>query len=172
MWEQYPDAMGVSLARHDEILRAVVEEHGGYVFATGGDGFAVAFGRVGDAMAAALEAQAAFGAEEWGAAAIRTRMGLHCGEAEERGGDYFGTAVNRAARVMAAGHGGQVIATQAFAELAGPEQLLDLGEHRLRDLTAPQRIYQVGNGEYPPLRSLDAYPTNLPEAPLVVHRAW
>ncbi len=164
LWERDPEAMGLSLARHDEIVRTVVEQHGGYVFATGGDGFAVAFGRVGDAMAAAVEAQSALGAVEWGAAAIRSRMGLHCGEAEERGGDYFGTAVNRAARVMAAGHGGQVIATQAFAEVAGSEQLVDLGEHRLRDLSAPQRIYQVGEGEYPPLRSLDAYPTNLPEA--------
>ncbi len=110
-----------ALARHDEVVRGAIEDRGGYVFATGGDGFAAAFARAGDAASAATDAQSVLAAESWGEAVIRVRMGLHCGEAEERDGDYFGSAVNRAARVMAAGHGGQVIATQAFAELAGSD---------------------------------------------------
>ncbi len=164
LWDEHSDAMAQALARHDEVVRGAIEDHAGYVFATGGDGFAAAFARAGDAESAASDAQTFLAAEPWDEAVIRVRMGLHCGEAEERDGDYFGTAVNRAARVMAAGHGGQVIATQAFAELAGTDALVDLGEHRLRDLTAPQRVFQVGGGDFPPLRTLDAYKSNLPHS--------
>src|SRR5262249_45362210 len=100
--------MRLALGCHDAIVRASVESHGGYVFATGGDGFAAAFARAGDGLAAAEEAQARLAAAVWPPLApIKVRMGLHTGEATERGGDYFGQAVNRAARVMAAGHGGQ-----------------------------------------------------------------
>ena len=106
LWELSSAAMGTAMARHDALVRAAVEAHGGYVFSTGGDGFGVAFARAGDAIAAAVGAQRALGGEAWPAdAAIGVRMGLHTGEAEERGGDYFGPAVNRAARVTALAHG-------------------------------------------------------------------
>ena len=101
LWAEQPDAMPSALARHDEILRAAIAENGGYVFATGGDGFAATFASVSQAVAAASGAQAALADLEL----IDVRMGLHVGEAEEREGNYFGPAVNKAARIMAAGHG-------------------------------------------------------------------
>jgi predicted ATPase len=155
--------MRTALASHDAMMRGAIEAHGGYVFATGGDGFAVAFARAGDAAAAAIGAQAALAAEVWpDAAGIGVRMALHTGEAEERGGDYFGPAVNRAARLMALGHGGQVLCSSVTAALLDGAGLVDLGEHKLRDLSTPQRVFQVGGGSFPPLRSLDAFPGNLP----------
>jgi class 3 adenylate cyclase len=97
LWESAPDAMRTALARHDVIVRDAIDRRGGYVFATGGDGFGAAFGRAVDALAAARDAQAALAAERWPEAAVlRVRMGLHTGEVDERGGDYFGPAVNRA----------------------------------------------------------------------------
>jgi predicted ATPase len=156
--------MRVALARHDELLRAAIEAHDGYVFATGGDGFAAAFARAGDAVGAAVASQARLSPEAWPPGApIRVRIGLHTGEVEERGGDYFGPAVNRAARLMAIGHGGQVLCSAVTAGLIGGEvTLVDLGEHRLRDLSAPQRVFQVGGDHFSPLRSPDLVPTNLP----------
>src|SRR5579862_8117364 len=156
LWESAPEATGAALARHDELVRASVEGHGGYLFATGGDGFAAAFARAGDAVGAAVALQAGLAAEDWPERApIRVRIGLHTGEAEERGGDYFGPAVNRAARVMAVAHGGQVVCSAATAELLVDAELVDLGEHRLRDLDRAVRVFQVGEGAFPPLRSLD-----------------
>ena len=156
--------MRLALARHDELLRAATAAHRGYVFATGGDGFAVAFARAGDAIAAAVASQAALAEEVWPhGAPIRVRMGLHTGEVEERGGDYFGAAVSRAARLMAAAHGGQVVCSAVTAGLADPTLMLrSLGEHRLRDLASPEAVFQVGNASFPRLRSVDAVPTNLP----------
>jgi sugar (pentulose or hexulose) kinase len=164
LWEAAPEAMQAALERHDAIVRFEVEAHGGVVFATGGDGFAVAFDRAGDAVAAACAAQAALREERWPERAqIRVRMGLHTGEASERSGDYFGPAVNRAARLMAVGHGGQVVCSEVTATLAEDvAEVVDLGEHRLRDLSAPQRVFQVGSGKFPPLRSLSPAVTNLP----------
>jgi hypothetical protein len=90
-------------------------------------------------------------------------MGLHTGEAELRERDYFGTAVNRAARLVAVGHGGQIICSSATAEVADSEiGLVDLGEHRLRDLDRPMHVFQIGDGSFPPLRSLSAFLGNLP----------
>jgi predicted ATPase len=156
--------MRPALTRHDELLRTAIEAHGGYVFATGGDGLAVAFARAGDAIAAALVSQASLAVEAWpDEAPIRVRMGLHTGEVEERGGDYFGPAVNRAARLAAAAHGGQVVCSAVTAGLADPTVALrSLGEHRLRDLASPEVVFQLGDGSFPRLRSLDAVPTNLP----------
>ena len=124
-------------------------------------------------MAAAVGAQLALGRQVWGATGpLRVRMGLHTGSAELRGGDYFGPVLNRTARLMAAGHGGQVLCSQVTADLARdvlPDgvRLVDLGEHRLRDLGRPERLYQVTHAElphgFPPLRSLDAYRSNLPQ---------
>ena len=163
LWDTAPGDMRAALEGHDAIVRGAIEVHRGYVFATGGDGFAAAFASPIDAVAAAGAAQAALGLESWPEAAmLRVRMGLHTGVVDERGGDYFGPAVNTAARLMGIGHGGQVLCTAVTAELLGGTQLVDLGEHRLRDLSAPQRVFQVGEGRFRPLRSLDATPGNLP----------
>jgi class 3 adenylate cyclase len=120
LWESAPEVMPAALASHDSILRTATEPCAGYVFATGGDGFAAAFARAGDARDAAVAAQAGLAAQEWPAAApLRVRMGVHTGEATERDGDYFGPAVNRAARLMGAGHGGQVLVSSVTAEVVG-----------------------------------------------------
>jgi predicted ATPase/class 3 adenylate cyclase len=166
LWEAAPDAMRTALARHDEIVRGVIGQHGGHVFSSGGDGVAAAFNRAGDAVATALEAQGALAGVAWpDSARIRVRMGLHTGEVEERDGDYLGAAVNRAARLMAVAHGGQVVCSDVTAGLVEGVALADLGEHRLRDLSAPQRVFQVGQGSFPQLRSLNVLPGNLPGQP-------
>ncbi len=164
LWESEPDAMRHSLERHDALLRSAIDDHGGYVFSTGGDGIGVAFTRAGDAVGAAVEAQRALGTEPWpDGAPLRVRMGLHTGETSERDGDYFGTAVNRAARLMATAHGGQVVCSRATADLAsGVADFHSLGDHRLRDLAAAEQVFQIGDGRFPPLRSVDVVPTNLP----------
>jgi predicted ATPase len=163
LWEEDSERMRAALARHDEIVRAAVSGHDGYVFATGGDGFAAAFGRATDAVAGAIDAQ--LGLHE--AELLAVRMALHTGEADERGGDYFGPVVNRAARLMAIAHGGQVLVSPATQEVVGSTvSLVDLGIHRLRDLAEPVQVFQLCHpalpSAFPPLHSLDAYPTNLP----------
>jgi predicted ATPase/class 3 adenylate cyclase len=164
LWETAPEDMGPALVRHDAVVHAAVDAHDGFLFATGGDGFAVAFARSGDAVRAAVDMQDAFRVEVWPAATpIRVRIAIHTGEAVERDGDFYGTAVNQTARLMAVGHGGQTLVSAVTAALVGPDvRLVDLGTHRLRDLSAPQRVFQVGEGRFPPLRSVDAVPTNLP----------
>jgi class 3 adenylate cyclase len=172
LWESAPEAMRTALERHDAVLRSAINAHGGHVFSTGGDGLAAVFARSADAMAAASQAQAALTAEAWPSdAPVRVRMAVHTGEAIERDGDYFGPAVNRAARLMGMGHGGQVLVSHATEQLVEESlptglDLADLGEHRLRDLSRPERIFQLrGPGcdtQFPPLRSLDAARTNLP----------
>jgi predicted ATPase/class 3 adenylate cyclase len=164
LWETAPSAMAAAVKRHDDLLRSAADAHRGYVFSTGGDGFAVAFARAGDAIGAATDAQAALRAEPWPeGAVIRVRMGLHSGEVVERDGDYFGPAVNRSARLTELGHGGQVLCSAVTAGLVGDGWALrDLGEHRLRDLSAHQRVFQVGAEQFPPLRSLDRLGGNLP----------
>jgi predicted ATPase/class 3 adenylate cyclase len=163
LWEVAPDAMRVALARHDQLLYAAIDAHHGSVFSTGGDGFGIVFARTGDALAAATEVQAALTAEPWPeGAVIRVRLGLHTGEVEERNGNYFGPAVNRAARIMAAGHGGQVLVSAATAGVAGGTGLVDLGEYAFAGLTDPEPVFQLGAGEFPPLRSVGAVPSNLP----------
>jgi hypothetical protein len=167
--------MAAAIERHDQLLRSTVERHGGHVFSTGGDGFAVAFARAGDAIAAAVDAQLALIGETWPTGApLQVRMGLHTGEVQERDGDYFGPAVNRAARLMSLAHGGQVIASAATADVVAdtlpPEiKLVDLGEHLLRDLSRREHVFQVeapGLGsDFSPLRSPDVLPGNLPVQP-------
>lgn len=167
LWEQHPDEMRLALERHDAILRSAIESHAGYVFSTAGDAFAAAFLRASDAVAAAVEAQLALGSELWPeATVVRVRMGLHTGEAQERDGDYFGPALNRAARIMAAGHGGQILAATSTASVVDGVELVDLGEHRLKDLAAVEHLFGVraeGLGsEFAPLRTVDIVPGNLP----------
>jgi predicted ATPase/class 3 adenylate cyclase len=172
LWEEHPDAMKGALARHDEILRTAIETGAGHVVKTTGDGTHAVFTTAGEAVGAAVSAQRALAAEEWGSTGpLRVRMGLHSGAAEVRDGDYYGTAPNRGARLMAIGHGGQVLVSSVTAELVGdalPDgvRLVDLGEHRLRDLSKPERVCQITAPElpedFPPLRSIDVLPTNLP----------
>jgi predicted ATPase len=158
LWEQRPDDMRSLVAEHDERVRAAIERHGGYVFATGGDGFAAAFGRAADAVAAAAECQATLA----DLLDIKVRIGINTGEAHERGGDYFGPPVNRTARLMAAGHGDQVLLSGVTAELVPNLSLQNLGEHRLRDLASPMIVWQLGTDDFPPLRTLGETSGNLP----------
>src|SRR6516165_8156758 len=110
LWQEQPEAMKAALARHDRLVRDAIESHGGYVVKTTGDGFHAAFGSARDALGAAVGAQLALATESWALIGpLRVRMGVHTGEAEYREGDYYGTALNRAARIMSAGHGGQVL---------------------------------------------------------------
>jgi predicted ATPase len=164
LWQEDEALMRHAVARHDRLLRVVVADRGGVVFSTMGDGLAAAFQTASAALSCAVQAQRLIGQETWETARpLRVRMGLHTGEAELREGDYFGTAVNRAARLVAVGHGGQIICSSVTAELADSDlALVDLGEHRLRDLDRPMHVFQVGHGSFPPLRSLSAFPGNLP----------
>ena len=167
LWEAYPDSMRAAMQRHDSILHSAFDEHGGYVFSIGGDGFGAAFARVADGISAAVSAQEALAAEPWPEGAeVRVRMGVHTGEVEERDGNYFGTAVNRAARLMALGHGGQVLCSATTAGVVEDEvSLIDLGEHGLRDLDRPMHVFQVGAGRFTALRSLEVSEGNLPVQP-------
>jgi predicted ATPase/class 3 adenylate cyclase len=158
--------------RHREILRSAFLVHGGAEQSTEGDSFFVVFGSAREAVAAAIEAQRALAAEPWpDDASIRVRMGLHSGEAGTAGGTLVGLDINRAARIAAVAHGGQVLvsdATRALVSAGLPEDvhLRDLGEHRLRDLAGPERLVQLDADDlpvqFPAVRSLDARPNNLP----------
>jgi predicted ATPase/class 3 adenylate cyclase len=164
-----------ALALHDEILRGSIEERGGYVFKTVGDAFCCAFLTAPDALEAALESQRRLLSSEWEQVEpLRVRMALHTGAAEERDGDYFGPPVNRVARLLSAAHGGHVLLSLPTQELVRDQlpagtSLRNLGEHRLKDLFRPERIFQLLApdlpSEFPPLRTLEAYRTNLPLQP-------
>jgi len=170
--QQLGDRYTDVLAQHDRLLRAAVDAHGGRVVDTQGDAFFVAFGRAADAVTAAAAAQRALAAHRWpDDAEPRVRMGLHTGEPTSSGGGYVGLDVHRGARICAAGHGGQVLLSDAVRALAGralPEGvgLRDLGEHRLKDLQQPERIFQLVipdlRSEFPAIRTLETRPNNLP----------
>jgi predicted ATPase/class 3 adenylate cyclase len=172
LWERFPDAMKPALARHDAILRAAVEGSNGQVVKTTGDGLMAIFPSVAAALNSCVTAQRKLMQEPWGApGTLRVRMGLHSGEAETRVGDYFGPTVNRAARIMAVGHGGQVLLSAATAALVMDRlpdgaTLRDLGEHRLKDLGRPEHMFQLVHpdlvGDFPPLATLNYRPNNLP----------
>jgi hypothetical protein len=152
------DAYADLLGEHRRALRECFGRHGGVEVDTQGDAFFVAFARASDALAAAAE-----GRDALASGPIRVRIGLHTGEPLVADGGYVGIDVHRAARIAAAGYGGQILVSQSTRDLAGSGSLYDLGEHRLKDLTAPERIYQFGEGDFPPLKSLNA--TNLPVQP-------
>ncbi|HZO87057.1 MAG TPA: tetratricopeptide repeat protein [Chthonomonadaceae bacterium] len=172
LWEQHPAAMRDALARHDDLLRQVIEANGGCVFETIGDAFRAAFASAQEALTAALEAQRALHGEPWGATGpLRVRVVLHTGPAEARNGDYFGPTLSRVDRLLDAGYGGQILLSQATQEqvcdgLPNGVSLRDLGEHRLKDLVRPERVFQLIApdlpADFPPLRSLDQLPNNLP----------
>ena len=172
LWEHHPAEMGVALARHDALMRQAIERSGGVVFKTIGDAFCAVFPKAEGALDAAIAAQRAIMREPWPApVAIRVRMAMHTEAAEARDGDYFGPALNRVARLLSAGHGGQVLLTAAtrdaaLATLPADVGLRDLGERQLRHLIRTERVYQVvspGLGEaFPPLVTPDARSHNLP----------
>jgi len=172
-WERYRDAMAVAVTRHDAIVREAIEAHSGCVFKTVGDAFCAVFATAPEAIAAALAAQRALQREDFAeVGSMPVRMALHTGTAQERDADYFGPAVNRVARLLAVGHGGQVLLSRTTADLAQAEtlpdaELRDLGAHQLKDLEQPEHVYQlVAPGlrdAFPALRSLGGLHHNLPQ---------
>ncbi len=179
LWEQHPDAMRAALARHDRLLRHAIESSDGCIVKSTGDGVYAVFAAATDALAACLAAQRCLQEAEAGAwnptpratearmpLSLRVRMGLHTGAAELRDSDYFGAVLNRAARIMSAAHGGQVLLSAATAELVRghlPEgvTLREMGEHRLKGLLNPERLLQVVasdlRADFPPLASLTGH---------------
>jgi len=179
LWEQHPDAMQAALARHDRLLRYAIESSDGCIVKSTGDGVYAVFAAATDALTACLAAQRALQTLEGGASnpepaasdarppiAIAVRMGLHTGVAELRDGDYFGSSLNRAARIMSAAHGGQVLLSAATGELVRgqlPEgvTLREMGDHRLKGLLNPERLLQVVapdlRADFPPLASFTGH---------------
>ena len=162
-WQTDAEEMAAALASHDRILRVAVETHGGAVFKSMGDGICAVFPSAVEAVRAAVDAQSQL--------ALPVRVAVHTGEARERDGDFFGVTLSHCARLLEAGYGGQVLLSASAVSVAGDEwgpdiALRDLGEHRLRDLSQPERVFQVvAPGlalEFPPLRSLEAVRNNLP----------
>jgi predicted ATPase/class 3 adenylate cyclase len=173
LWEQFPGAMKAALERHDAILRVAVESANGQVVKTTGDGLMAVFASAADGVTACLSAQRGLSSEPWGeTGALQVRMGLHTGVAETRAGDYFGPTVNRTARIMSAGHGGQVLLSSAAAalildQLPDGATLRDLGEHRLKSLGRPERVFQLVHpglaSDFPPLMTPSRQSDNLPK---------
>jgi predicted ATPase/class 3 adenylate cyclase len=162
LWVEHGERMGESLRLHDEIMRTSIEERGGYVFSTAGDSFGAAFAHRSDAISAALAAQEALDTSDWPGPELRVRIVLHEGTSEVRAGNYFGAAVNLAARVESAGHGGQVLATESVAA-DHHGAVLSLGEHLLAGFDEPVRLFQLGDGSFPVLRSAEATVSTLPD---------
>lgn len=151
LWEEDPGAMEQALVFHDAVIRGACEEHRGHVFATGGDGFAVAFSTPDDGVGAAIDAQLELTGSN---SPLRVRMGIHTGAASERDGDYFGPTVNRCSRLAAAAYGGQIVLSEASRRLLDeielePVAFVDLGEHTLRGLRTQERVFQVVHPDLP-----------------------
>lgn len=175
--EQDSPKVQAALRSHEQILRSAVEANGGYVYKIAGQTSQSAFSTAAHAMQAVLDAQRTLHSEAWDeGCGLGVKMALHTGVTEERGDDYVGPLLNRAARLLAAGHGGQILLTHATAMLAldnlpDGATLEDLGEHRLKDLFRPERVYQLAAPQlglppqFPPLNSLQARPNNLPLQP-------
>ena len=171
--EELGSDYGALLARHNELIR-IACAGGGAEVGTEGDSFFAVFGTAGDAVEAAIRVQRAFAAEPWpGGADVKVRIGIHTGEAALAAGVYVGIDVHRAARIMAAAHGGQILVSEATRALVSRSMpagasLRDLGEHRLKDLPEEERLYQVAadglDDEFPPPSTLDSAPNNLPVA--------
>ena len=174
LWEKHPEAMKAALATHDLILKEAIETNHGQVIKTTGDGVHAVFATAKDAVNASIDAQREFQTSEvseTSEVSLRVRMGMHTGEAELRDGDYYGGTLNRAARIMGVAYGGQILLSAVTAALARehlPENtsLLDLGEHRLKNLSRPENIFQLNVpgllSDFPPLQSLNTIPNNLP----------
>jgi class 3 adenylate cyclase len=173
LWERDRQAMAAAVERHIALLDAAIHAHGGIHFKTIGDAVQAAFPTAPSAIAAALDAQRALLAQDWGEiGSLRVRMALHAGEAapDDRG-DYLAAPLNRLSRLLSVGYGGQILLSQSVQQLtrgALPDgaAVQDLGEHWLRDLLEPERVWQVLAPDlpdaFPPLRSLTSRPHNLP----------
>ncbi|MFI5508700.1 ATP-binding protein [Mycobacterium sp. NPDC051804] len=159
-WEEDPAGMRAALAAHDKVLRSAIEAHEGFVFSHSGDGLAAAFESPMSAVEAAIDAQREL--------ELPVRMGIATGEAELRDNDYFGTVLNRAARLMAAGHGGQILVAESTAGLLSGVELKNLGLRRLRDVANPLTVFQLKahglRSDFPPLQTVDPAHGNLPSA--------
>jgi len=178
LWQEFPGTMKDALARHHTLLQHAIESHGGYVFQIVGDGFCAAFRTAHEGLAAALAGQRSLERERWGETGpIRVRMALHTGSVDVHAGRYksgeyaSGLTLSRAARLLSAGHGGQILLSHATQQLAcdrlPPQvELRDLGEQRVRDLVRPEHVFQVVVPDlpsaFPPLKTLDLLPNNLP----------
>src|SRR5262245_61096232 len=172
LWEQHPEAMETALDRHNTLVREAIEANGGYVFKTVGDAFCTAFSVAPDALAAAVAVQRALFAELWGETGrLRVRIALHTGTASAHNGDYTGFTLSRVARILAAGHGDQILLSRVTEELINDQlpldvTLRDLGAHQLKDLSRPENIFQVlASGlpeRFPPLKTLERRASNLP----------
>ena len=174
LWDAHPREMAEAIEIHDRLVRQSVETHGGHVFSTAGDSFTTAFHRPAEALAAAMDAQLALSAQEWpGDLSLRVRMALHSGVAAERDGDYFGPALNRAARLLTLASGGQVLLSEAIHGLVKDEPPAEVsfrshGTHRLRDLSVNERVFEALHSRLEPtseLRTSLASPNNLPLQP-------
>jgi predicted ATPase/class 3 adenylate cyclase len=175
LWEHHQQSMRDALERHDAILRAAVESSNGQVVKNIGDGFMAVFRSAVDGVSACLKAQHGLAHEPWGQTGpLRVRMGLHAGEAATREGDYYGPTLNRAARIMSAGHGGQVLLSAAAAALAidqlpNGSSLRDLGEYPLKGLGRAERVFQLAHpglpADFPPLVTAARRPSQLPDQP-------
>ena len=174
LWEKYPEAMHVVLASHDSILRAAIKSNHGYIIKTTGDGVYAVFRTVIEGVNAAIAAQREFQTSTFfmnSEVLLRVRMGLHTGEAELRAGDYYGQALNRLARIMSAGHGGQILVSEVLAQMAREHlpagvSFLDLGEHQFKGLLRAEKIFQINvpdlQKDFPALISIKAAKNNLP----------
>lgn len=174
LWEQYPEEMKSALARHDGILKEAVESNNGYLIKTTGDGIHAAFSTALDSVKAALDAQREFQTSEVSEISevlLRVRMGMHTGEAELRNGDYYGSTLNRAARIMSIGHGGQILVSETALQIAQEHlsenvTVLDLGQHQLKGLSKAEKIFQISTPElqqeFPALKSQTRATNNLP----------
>jgi len=175
-WEWDRQAMASAVARHTAVIDATIQAHGGVLFKTVGDAMQVAFPTAPQAVAAAVAGQRALLAEDWGAVGgLNVRMALHAGEAmPDARGDYLAAPLNRLSRLLATGYGGQILLSQTVQQLTRSSlpdrvELHDLGEHRLRDLLEPERVFQLVHpdlpADFPPLKSLEIRPNNLPLQP-------
>jgi predicted ATPase len=172
LWAADAETTAISLEKHDEIIKRCIESRGGLVFGWAGDHFRGAFDDAKDAVGAAMAAQAALAATDWGdGPALRVRMGLHRGRATQRDGDYFGPVPNTAARLEAIAAGGQIVLSEAVGAVVEVETL-GLGRHRLRDVPDPLDIFQVGLSSFRPLRVVDPSLSTLPlpGSPLIGRR--
>ncbi len=176
LWDLFPAVMPGAINRHEEILRGSINRLNGIVIKTTGDGLYAVFSSTIDAVQAALSCQRELAQETWNpkTGRLRIRIALHSGTAELRGGNYYGANVNRAARLLSAGHGDQILLSQSTRELIRqelpePVSLIDLGYHRLKDLLRPEHIYQLSvpdlPANFPVLRGLDPRSVNLPSQP-------
>jgi class 3 adenylate cyclase len=155
LWEQFPVLMKDALSRHDTVMRETFARHRGFTFKHTGDGFCVAFHTAHEAVAAAIEAQRALLGEGWNEAGpLKARMGLHTGAASLRDGDYFGQTLNRTARIMDAGHGGQILISGVSAQLVrdllpAEVSLIHMGEYALRSMDRLEQLFQVATADLP-----------------------